>query len=388
MPQAAPPPTQAARLTGHGRSAIAVIGLSGPRAAAILSLCFHGATSAALLPTQIRYGQWRSSHADADQGQAGESVVVTPLATDHFEIHCHGGPAAIDNILRELESQGAQIVSHDQFRVADQPLLIREAEAVLCRCVTARTAAIAMDQVRGALADWAREALHGNAETGNAETREGRFSMLPLADQARALLEIAPTTTRLADPFRVVLLGAPNVGKSSLTNAILGYDRSITMDTAGTTRDVLRAETVIDGVPIQISDTAGIRESEHAIEREGVLRAAQEMKQADLVLRLSDPKTPWISVTESLASIRVMNKVDQLPPGTDRREGVHYLSALTGEGVALLIQRIADQFTSHFPDSGQPAALNDRQVTCLGKIAAAESEIDQNNGLRDLIGGK
>ena len=96
---------------------------------------------------------------------------------------------------------------------------------------------------------------------------------------------------RLAEPFRVVLTGPPNVGKSSLLNALVGFDRSITLDMAGTTRDVLHANTVIAGLPIQFSDTAGIRDhaAVETIEREGIRQAQLAAGNADLLLLVCEP---------------------------------------------------------------------------------------------------
>ena len=260
--------TECAVLTGTGRSAIAVIGLRGPKAKSIIERSFVPATPMTLSNGQIRYGNWTGS--DPEQ-EAHESVVVTPIGEDRFEIHCHGGSAAIARIIGDLRSCGAiQIENSDWTEVEN--LLIREARQVLAKCLTARTAAIAMDQLRGALADWVQSSIDAPADPSS------------LAREAERIVAHAPLTTRLGDPFRVVLVGPPNVGKSSLVNAIVGYDRSITFDQAGTTRDVLHADTVIDGIPIRLSDTAGIRESDEAIEKEGIARAKSVAEQADLVL--------------------------------------------------------------------------------------------------------
>ena len=248
-----PTAPQCALLTGVGRSAVAVIGIHGPRAGDAIDQGFSPNTVAPYRAGQIRYGDWR-----------GESVVVTPLGGELFEIHCHGGPAAASRIIEDLRGFGVQHVRQIQWRQQHTPLLIREANQVLASCLTARTAAIALDQVRGALLKWCERLLK------NIEGIQGEVPDEALREKIRVVAEWGSYGCRITEPFRVVLVGPPNVGKSSLINAIVGYDRSITMDVAGTTRDVLHADTVINGLPIRLSDTAGMRAADDEIERRGM----------------------------------------------------------------------------------------------------------------------
>ncbi|MCH5378224.1 MAG: 50S ribosome-binding GTPase, partial [Planctomycetes bacterium] len=268
-----------------------------------------------LSPGQVRFGTWVG--AAVDTTTAGESVVVTPLVDGGIEIHCHGGSAAIQRIVADLQSCGVTPMEQDRWSRRDRSRLIREAEASLARCLTARTAAIAMDQVRGAMRNWASSRLESLAG--------GFVSPDRIRTEAEAMLRFAPLGLRLTDPFRIVLIGPPNVGKSSLLNAIVGYHRSITFDGAGTTRDVLHAETVIDGWPVRLSDTAGIRASAEPIEREGVVRARFAADQADLLIWVTEPAlfdpvsgpicgevcaSLETSVSHQLPMIRLLNKAD------------------------------------------------------------------------------
>lgn len=364
-------PTAAALMTGVGRSAVAVVAVRGLNAQQALSAFFRPANEVEFRIGQVRYGSWQSGH-------ESESVVVTPIADDHFEIHCHGGSAATSRVLDQLASRGVAIVDADAWqRLGGVPRLIAEAESVLSACVTERTAAIAMGQVRGAMQAWCADQI----ESLSPET-------LPeIQTEGTAMLRHATVTTRLDRPFRVVLVGAPNVGKSSLVNAIVGYDRSITMDLPGTTRDVLHADTVIDGLPIRVSDTAGMRESDDAIEREGVTRARAAAEQADLIVhvRVGEPIDGEDAISFPGSSvIQVRNKVD-LSPRIEDTTGVIETVAVTGHGVDALIQKIGQVLSERLPAADAPVPINDRQADCIAKIAMAESLDQVREALKKLL---
>ncbi len=150
----------------------------------------------------------------------------------------------------------------------------------------------------------------------------------------------------LRSGIQVVLAGAPNVGKSSLLNRLTGDDRAIVTETAGTTRDVLRESINIEGIPLHIIDTAGLRDTDDIVERIGIARTWKEIERADVILRLVDARVGITSEDHAIDSrlpsdvpvIWVFNKVDLVPtaepvPGDSR--SIH-LSALTGEGLDLL----------------------------------------------------
>ncbi len=387
--------TVATTLTGPGRSAIAVIVVAGDQAANAINQYFRRATPTPMRPGQIRYGTWLSgSKSDAvnedavNKGVAGESVVVTPVADDQFEVHCHGGQAAISVILSDLQDFGVGVASGVQG-LGKKPLLVQEAVSVLVHCTTAKNAAIAMDQVRGAMQDWAAKVV-----------RRAHTQADSIITEARQMLAYAPMTTHLAEPYRVVLVGAPNVGKSSLTNAILGYSRSITMNTAGTTRDVLHAETVIGGIPIRISDTAGIRQKDEIddadeIEKEGIRRAIEQIETADLVVRVRDPETDFAKIPDHIKSINVTNKSDLATsglheqPSTQRSQSktqALLVSATTGDGVAALLSEIASELVPCRPPAGSPAAITQRQLETLRRIVAASDVGQIAEAASEMIG--
>ena len=249
------------RLTGRGRSAVAVLGLSGPAAGELLAKCWRGT-----LPSgdRVRYGHWTGTGGDG----LGESVVVSRAVDGTFEICCHGGVAAIDTIIGDLVAAGAREVAAPQV----SSLLIAEADAVLQRCPTPVTAAIALAQVRGALAKWV-VAIRGKGK------QSGEISK-----QAAEIFDRWRWARFLTQPPSVVLAGPPNVGKSSLINRLIGHRRVLTDAIAGTTRDAIDCDTVLGGWPVRLTDTAGLHASEDAIEREGIERAMQKLRDADLIL--------------------------------------------------------------------------------------------------------
>ena len=381
--------TTASLLTGAGRSAIAVIAVAGPDAAQVIQQCFTPATRRRFAAGQIRYGVWHgdencesvsggNSPEKSVSDAASESVVVVPVTESEFEIHCHGGLAATERILQDLKRHDVAAVDWQNFRWKQaEPLLIRESQKILSGCLTARTAAIAMDQVRGALHQWCQKALSKSIlfDSNRKEAQE--------------MLAFGKLSVRLNDRFRVVLAGRPNVGKSSLINAIVGYDRSITLDHPGTTRDVLHAETVIDGWPIQLSDTAGIRDGEGEIEREGIRRANRAIEESDLVIwvttpqQLEPPNFALSDANPSPAAIQVLNKADL---AVETMESCTHCKtvATTGQGVQELMAQISRKLIPAVPPSMTPLPINPRQYTCLEKIAEAGDRQTQQQWIRHL----
>jgi tRNA modification GTPase len=181
------------------------------------------------------------------------------------------------------------------------------------------------------------------------------------------LLQRSRIGLHLTQPWRVVLAGRPNVGKSSLLNAILGYARAIVFDEPGTTRDVLSAETAIDGWPVELSDTAGLRVTRDEIEQEGVLRARRTAESADLLVLVFDASQPWSSsdaqlVTEFPQALVVHNKCDLPVVDEQQRHTGLRVSALTGTNVSVLIEEIGRRLVPVIPPAGAGVPFTQRQV--------------------------
>lgn len=389
---------RAALLTGPTRGAVATLAVSGCDVGSVLAKLLRPANSAPILAGQVRYAQW---HGGAAAELASESVVVSrpaaerPLGqSESWEIHCHGGAAAAARLLEDLRRSGVAIVPAADWTLTsgeetEVPRIVREATAVLIQTESRRTAAIALDQIRGGMREFVEQALAVDWRGAPGESLD-RIRL-----RARDILARGGVGRHLRHPWRVVLAGRPNVGKSSLINALLGYRRSITMDQPGTTRDVLEARTMIDGWPIRLSDTAGIRgDAESPIEVAGIAAAGRELAEADLVLWVEDatdfanfispldaPSGPSAGVpvadgarrSGGTAELRVINKVDQLSrPEVVESPAVIATSATTGRGIEALRRRIVEILLPDLPQPGDAVPLTPRQEDCLRQIAEAK----------------
>ena len=327
-----------------------------------------------MLPGEVRYGIWHGPETPQDF-DLGESVVT--VIGEPCEIHCHGGEVAARRILDDLKQCGVAIVDQSQWLSAAVPeLLIREATQVLLQTTTTRTAAIAMDQVRGALQRFVHQCDEWIASGNEQGVKFVHASV-------REILRHADVGMHLGKPWNVVLAGPPNVGKSSLINALLGYRRSITVDQPGTTRDVLQADAVIDGWPIRLSDTAGIRSTPgEKIEREGIDRAIAAIRDADLVLWVYDATQPirddeFAGLPQPAKSIVVRNKIDLAIESEHSpipaRSGLIDISATKPLGVDTLQMAIIASLVPEALPPGCPVPLNVRQVDVLRKITNAKT---------------
>ncbi len=325
--------TWMAQLTPRGTGAIAVIAVGGPDAAAILSRMFRG--------------PWGRPVAIGPFGESPSDTVVLVQSDGHFEVQCHGGPAVTRWILDQLRQAGVREISWREWTLRQFPRPVQAAAAeALAEALTLRTAAILLDQFHGAL----EEALVGIV----ADLESGRLDSVRAA--VADLLDRAEIGLHLTKPWRVVLTGRPNVGKSSLINALLGYQRAITSPIPGTTRDVLTSLTAFEGWPVELADTAGIREATDELESEGVRRAVQTRSSADLVVLVLDRTCPEPldprsedQVEGGSPKLIVANKADLPavwhPPGLP-------VSALTGEGLPALMQAIVARLVPHPPPPG------------------------------------
>jgi tRNA modification GTPase len=189
------------------------------------------------------------------------------------------------------------------------------------------------------------------------------------------LLARADLGLHLAGAWRVVLAGEPNVGKSSLINALVGYRRAIVYRTAGTTRDLLTATTAVDGWPVELADTAGLRATEDPLERAGVRLAEGAMAGADLVLQVVDARQPpaaWParSAADGPPLLLVANKIDLVAADWPGQAALP-ISALTGAGIDRLLAAIGERLVPAPPPAGAAVPFTGRQVAALREAEAA-----------------
>ena len=387
-------------LTPGGRGAVATIRIEGDLSAlesavSPLFLASKGRPVSLLEVGAIHFGRWENEH--------GEGIVATRHSEQMMELHCHGGQAAVTRILSDLEGVGCSIVSWQSQMMAAENALEAECLEALSRATTWRTAEILLQQSEGLLKQTFLSLVSVTALSATQTCGRGalvsterdtlRHHALHVLDDLLALSEFGLHLTR---PWRVVLSGPPNVGKSSLINRLLGYDRAIVFDQPGTTRDVLTAETAFEGWPLLLIDTAGLRDTTEDLEAAGIALARQQLRSCDLPLILIDlglePTPEDKALIEQWPNaILVAHKCDQpdrwrqhLPQTAIR------VSSLTGQGILELQRQIAERLVPIPPPQGVPIPISIRQV---GLLQAARKGLTESNtqkydeSLRMLIQG-
>jgi len=331
-------PTFVACLTPPGTAALATLTISGPAAWTIVRAVFEPT-----LPAEPQPGKFWLGRIGNELGR--DEVVLAVKANApclSVEIHCHGGQQVLQWLLEILESHGAVAGSPRDFPGSFASMSAMEA---LTHAPTVRTAGILLDQFHGACSR-AVAVVATHREQGR--TAEAR-TLLDL------LISRIPLGQHLVAPWRVVIAGAVNAGKSSLVNALTGHTRSIVSPQPGTTRDVVTTRLALDGWPVELADTAGWRTAGDALEEAGIARARAALEQADLIVWVLDGSTTPVFPDVSWARILfVISKVD-LPVEWDASQvrGAVRVSARTGVGVSELCQRIADLLVPNPPGPGE-----------------------------------
>jgi tRNA modification GTPase len=319
-------------LTPPGKAAIATIAVRGPLAWPITLELFRplkGELPSAPMPGRHWFGKLGGKHADN---------AILAVKHDSIELHCHGGIEVVRMIAELFTQRGVVVVDWRQFG-ADSVLTL------LAQAPTTRTAAVLLDQVDGA---WQRMMEQG-------------------IDAARLcrLNELIPLGRHLVEPWKVAIAGAPNVGKSSLMNALAGYTRSIVSPIPGTTRDAVTLRLAIDGWPVEITDTAGIRESANDLEQQGIARALSAVREADLRLWILDGSVEPILPDDHNGWYLVINKID-LPPAWDWQGlPAAVVSAHTKAGVPELCEMMSRQLVPAPPEPGEAVPYLPEQLKWL-----------------------
>jgi tRNA modification GTPase len=346
-------------LTPSGRGAIAVVAVEGRIATIAVEKLFLSATGRRLCDVpigRILFGRWAESK--------GEEVVVCRRSDNMVEVHCHGGVAASAAIADSLQELGC--AARDPLRrlsAMEPDPIKRAATEALMDAVTERAAFVLLDQYRGAL----------NAAMQHIEDLISQHDFQSAREEIGILLQRASLGLHLTKPWRIVLAGRPNVGKSSLINALVGYERAIVFETPGTTRDVVTAVTAFRGWAVEFSDTAGQRETSDTIEAAGVVKARELCATADLVILVFDSIDPTSYdeklLAENPGAMIVWNKSDLLADGQPPAPGLR-VSAVSGQGLDVLADNIMERITeAEFP-RGAAVPFTTAQILYLQSLLA------------------
>ncbi|PIX87210.1 MAG: tRNA uridine-5-carboxymethylaminomethyl(34) synthesis GTPase MnmE, partial [Nitrospirae bacterium CG_4_10_14_3_um_filter_44_29] len=341
--------TIAAISTPAGEGGIGIVRLSGKDAVKISNRLFHspkGKTLSASASHRIIYGFIKDPATSEAVDEALVSVMRAPntyTREDIVEINCHGGMSPLRDVLELAVKNGARLAEPGEFTkraFLNGRLDLSEAEAVLdlIRAKTDESHRIALEQLRGKLSEKIlnlREQLTNlcvfieayidfpEEDIGLGSRKETIESAAAILKELELLLKSYDEGRFFREGLAATIVGKPNVGKSSLLNALLQKDRAIVTDTPGTTRDTIEEYLNINGLPLRIIDTAGIRESHDMAEKEGVKRSISAMEDADLVIAVIDGSEPLkdedIEVIEKVKgknTIIAINKSDLMQSGT------------------------------------------------------------------------
>jgi tRNA modification GTPase len=383
--------TIAALSTPPGEGALAVVRISGPEAWSIARKIFRGAREFA--PRRAHLGRVVNADGVVDE------VVLTAwrgpasyTGEDVVELCGHGGALVSAQVLRTALDAGARAAGPGEFTqraFLNGKMDLTQAEAVmdLIRAQTPLAARAAAEQLRGRIGDEIsaiREALldivaHVEAyidfpdEDIDPDTGAGmRARLVAARERIAKLLATADEGRILREGVWLAICGRPNAGKSSLLNRLLGYDRAIVSPTPGTTRDTIEESLSLRGIPFRVIDTAGLRDTADAIEREGVHRARAAVERADVVLRVIDATEPEALEDPPVSEdeILVLNKIDQIQNLKSKIQ--NQVSCASGEGIDALIDAIVSRV--HAEPAGARdsfAAINARHQSCLQRAAVA-----------------
>lgn len=411
--------TIAAISTPLGEGGIAIVRISGEEAVDIADKVFRSASGKQLKETAshtIHYGRLIQPKTE----EMIEEVMVTLMRAprtytkeDVVEINCHGGLVSVNRVLQLVLNNGARLAEPGEFTkraFMNGRIDLSQAEAVmdLIRAKTDKAMNVALDQMGGRLSrlitGLRQEILETLAhvevnidypEYDDVEEMTHRM-LTEKADhiqkELNKLLKTAEQGKILREGLSTVIIGRPNVGKSSLLNSLVQENKAIVTDIPGTTRDVIEEYVNVRGVPLRLVDTAGIRETEDIVERIGVERSRKVLKEADLILLVLNSAEPFSPEDEQLFAavqgmdvIVIVNKTD-LPKKIDMEQvkkvavkhRVITTSLLQEEGIDDLEQAIADMFFQGELETGDITYVsNSRHIALLHQALQAIEDVQE-----------
>ena len=412
--------TIAAISTAPGEGAIGIVRISGDLAISIASSIYQCGTK------QLEEQKTHTIHyghiVDPKSGEVYDEVMVSVLRApktftreDIVEINCHGGIVAINRVLQLVLRMGARLAEPGEFTkraFLNGRIDLSQAEAVmdLIRAKTDKSMQLAMRQLDGQLShliqNLRQEILNTLAQVEvnidypeYDDVEEMTLQLLREKTQQvlqgiRALLNTASQGKILRDGLKTAIVGRPNVGKSSLLNVLLREEKAIVTDIAGTTRDTIEEYVNVRGVPLQLIDTAGIRETDDIVEKIGVERSRKALKEADFVLlllnqseTLQEEDIRLLETTKGMKRIILFNKTD-LPSKLSKEDIAPYAqveeivttSMLNKEGIDQLEEKIAGYFFQGQMNERDATYLsNTRHIALLEK--AEQALVEVQNGI-------
>ena len=389
------------------QGSVGIVRLSGSTAIAIARTLFHAPGQQAWESHRILYGFVRDP---ATQRTIDEALLLLMQAPrsytreDVVEFHCHGGIMAVQQMLQLCLEQGARLAQPGEFTLRaflNGRLDLTQAESIsdLVGARSPQAAQTAIAGLQGKLAQPIRHlrtvCLDILAEVEARIDFEDDLAPLNQAEiqtrlaqvlaEVNQILSTADRGELLRSGLKVAIVGRPNVGKSSLLNAWSRSDRAIVTELPGTTRDVVESQLVVGGIPVQVLDTAGIRDTEDRVEKLGVERSRLAAQVADLVLLTIDAQVGWIAADQEIyATVRdrplilVLNKVDLVEtlPSLPLDLAIVKTSAALNQGIEALEAAILQTVqTQQVEAANLDLAINQRQAAALIRTQAALQQV-------------
>ena len=380
---------RAALITPSAPAALAVIQLVGPDAQSVIKRIFRPRSPSAgsddqLLSGQLIFGCLIDHTSATDDEEIIDQVVIAcNSGTQAIDINCHGGPRIVQRLLMLLQKHDVEIVSWNEL--ADAASIAGEVVLTLPRALT-RMAVLALTaQHPTGLHTWADKTL--------ATLRKEPLTLSPVKKEIRKLLPTYDLTRKLLTPATVVLTGPVNTGKSTLANTLTGKTQSITSDIPGATRDWTAELTDINGIPINLIDTAGRRDGTDSLEEQSLFYADKKIACADLIILIIEAdgyENKQIAYQKrflptSVEPLIVVNKCD-LPHQRESIKNYLNISALTGNNLDLFRTAIAERLGFAGFDPLAPLIFTPRQFALLNTTANSTSSEQILATLKTLIG--
>jgi len=381
------------------QGSVGIVRVSGSQAIKIAQRLFHAPGNQVWETHRLLYGYVRHPQTQQLIDETLLLLMLSPRSytrEDVVEFHCHGGIIPVQQILQLCLEQGARLAQPGEFTLRaflNGRLDLTQAESIadLVGAKSPQAAQFALAGLQGKLAQPIRQLRASCLDIlAEIEARIDFEEDLPPLDEHEITLGIAKISTELtrllatADKgellrtgLKVAIVGRPNVGKSSLLNAWSQSDRAIVTDLPGTTRDVVESQLVVGGIPVQVLDTAGIRETEDRVEKIGVERSRQVATSADLVLLTIDASSGWTAADQEIYAqvqhrplILVINKIDLVeaehhvtyPPTINHTVTT---AAAQNQGITALETAILETVRSGIQVSDMDLAINQRQAAAL-----------------------